>query len=60
MNDLHEFRLDECPSCSMALDSPSAEDLCDRCSVALHEVSVAILAYETTRLLTEEDIVYVM
>jgi hypothetical protein len=53
MNELEIFRLDECPSCSVALDPRYEEDLCHRCEIALHDVSVAIgVGYE--------DFAYVM
>lgn len=53
MNELEIFRLDECPSCSVALDPRYEEDLCHRCEIALHDVSVAIGA-------GYEDFAYVM
>jgi hypothetical protein len=45
MNDLDLIPFDECPSCSMALDSLSEEGLCYRCAIALHDVSLAIEAF---------------
>lgn len=45
MFDLDSFRLEECPSCSTALDSLAEEGLCYRCASALHDVSTAIEAF---------------
>lgn len=60
MNDLDQFRLDECPSCSMALDSLSKNDLCCRCAAALHHVAAAIFAWDDTYCHAEGDVAYVM
>ena len=62
MNDFESFSLDECPSCSMALDSLTEEGLCYRCASALHDVSLAIEAFscESYRYACDEGTVYVM
>jgi hypothetical protein len=62
MNDLEFFSLDECTSCSMALDSHAEEGLCYRCASALHDVSMAIEAFphELTLLALDEDATWIM
>lgn len=55
MNDLDEFRPDECPSCSMALDSLSDDDLCYRCAVALNHVSAAIFTWDESLCCAADD-----